>query len=609
MFNILLHFVASPIFIIALLNLYFVSLGRALLRRFVKNLPLIESITLSFPLGAGAVATAIFLLGLIGQIRFWTFVICISLSWLLSFKETISFLKELAGWIQSLPDRLSPLVAILSFFLLAHCLLNFIFSLAPPIGYDALNYHLVMAKYYATTHVLSVRPDIQWSFGPQGVEMLITLGMVLHSDILASLISLMLSFSLLFAIYTLGRRFLSRETSLLAAILFWCMPLVIHYAPLIKNDLGMSVFIVLACDQWLILTQEKVPVRSFLLLSIFLGFAAACKFTALPSILVIGASAIWGLGKRWPERETRRVLWLGFFLSISMCLPYFIRSYVLTGNPVYPNAYRIFGGPLWNLEMDKAFLERHEGTKSLMQFLIHPIHFSMANIYGGHIGSPLFLVFLPLLFYWRPLEKSLNRLLWASFWTYLVSYFCFDIHSRYYFPVLCFLSLPAAYAIQKTCQEKGMVRWTGSFFVACFLIFNLSVTYAFTKHRIPSALGMESRSSYLSRRLPFYPVIQYANEHTDPHDRFVLYGLPGYYLERDYVVANDYSAGIMFFTLKTALKLAERLRELQIRYVVAVEKIEKQRERLGWNLFHQLKEHGVLVRIYTKNGYSVYQLH
>ncbi|MBI4436406.1 MAG: glycosyltransferase family 39 protein [Candidatus Omnitrophica bacterium] len=608
--SVFLFHLLLPLLAAFVLSLYFVTLGRVILSRFTRETSFIENCALSFPLGIGCASTTIFFLGLIGQLRLWTFLSCILLSWILFHQETLSFLRELREWIKSLPERLSPFAVVLSFLLLTHLSLNLLFSLAPPIGTDALWHHLVLPKEYATTHSLTPRPDIVWSFGPQLVEMLLTLGMVFHSPALASLLCLMFSFSLLGALYKLGRQFLKRDVSLLAASLFWCMPLVIHYAPLIKNDLGMSVFIVLACDQCFLLTQKKPIGRTFLLLSAFLGLAASCKFTVLPSLIVIEGAALWSLRKRWRERGTGGTLLAGLLLMIALCLPYLIRSYCLTGNPVYPNAYRIFGGRFWNSEMTEVFSERYASPKNPVQLFTHPIRFSLAESFGGHVGTPLFLVFLPLLIFWRPLDRSVKKLLWMSLFIYTLSYLLFDVRSRYYFPVLCFLSLPTAYAIQKIWEERGIVRSVGSFWVGLFFLFNLFVTFAFTRHQIPTVLGMESSASYLLRMLSYHPVIQYTNEHTQPTDRIALFGVPSYYLERKSIYTNFYGGEVMFYILQTAEKLEKRLHELEIRYVIfPPDPVKEIAERLDWKLLGELRQKGILRKVYTKNGYTLYRFH
>ena len=592
-----------PLFLTGFLFLYFVGIGRGMLRLFLHPIPFVEQTTLSFPLGAGVAATAVFLLGAIGQVRLWTFVILLSVTGLLSLREILSFLKELWCWLENCRRRLSPITITLLLVLFVHGLLNLLSSLAPPIEFDVLHYHLVLAKQYADSHFLSPRPDIQWSFGPQLIEMLMTLGLVLHSDILSSLLVFALSIWIVPALYQLARHRLGQEGSLLAAMVFWCMPLVVHYAPLLKTDLGMSVFILLACDQWFRLTKRQEKGR-VLLLFVFLGFAVACKWTAIPSALVIGSGALWSLRRHGHERSIQSVTALSLLLAACVVLPYLVRSYLLTGNPVYPNAYRLFGGRFWNSEMDAVFRQRLTGSRSLLHFLAHPIQFSMAEIFGGHLGSPLFLTFLPILVIYRPLDPLLRRFLWGSFAIYTFSYPLFATHSRYYFPSLCLLSVPTAYAFEKIWKEGGLVRLVGTFSVGVFFLFNLFVTYTFTDERILPALGIVSRVSYLSKTLPYYPITLYANTHTDRNDRFVLQATPGYYLDRDFLNANVYAAGIMFYALKTPERLAERLQQLKIRYVILV---EREGGKLDWKLFDALRRLGRLEFVTRDGGYGLYR--
>ena len=108
--------------------------------------------------------------------------------------------------------------------------------------------------------------------------------------------------------------------------------------------------------------------------------------------------------------------------------------------------------------------------------------------------------------------------------------------------------------------------------------------------------------------LPFYPTIQYTNEHTKPNDRILLFGMSGeYYLERDSINASFWGGEMMFYSLKTAEKLVERLQELEIRYVIAKKPERETAERLDWKLFNELEQNGTLTPMYTKNGYTLYR--
>jgi len=601
MTGIFLHLL-YPIFLAAVLTLYFITIGGVVLKRFLKELPFFEKVTLSFPLGAGSAALSVFLLGSVHQIRFWTFFLLIVLTWILSFRETLSFFREFEEWRTGLPP-FSAMETTLLCLLLAHFLLHLLYSLAPPVGFDAVYYHLVMAKRYAEAHFLLPQPDIRWSFGPQLHELLMALGLALHSDRLTSLVMLILSLWLVGTLYQLGRRFLDRETSCLAAALFWCMPLVSYYAPLLKNDLGTTLFVMLACDQWLALTRNSSPGR-LLLLSVFSGFAVSSKFTAFPPVAVIAVATLWSLRKYRNTSGFQRTFLFSLFLFGALYLPYFLRSALLTGNPLYPNAYRIFGGRLWNSEMDQAFLKRHMGSKNFLQFLVYPVQFSLAEIYGGHVGTPLFLAFLPLLFLWRPLDTSLKKILGISFFIYSVSYLCFDTHSRYYFSVFSLLSFPAACAIQMTRREGKFLRSVGFFSVGLFFLLNFGITFAFTRDRIPSALGLESRESYLLRTLPYHPVVAYANAHTEENDRILINDIPGYYLQRNIHIGSPYSGEILFYTLKTPESLSYKLEELGIRYVILR---EQPSDLLNWKLMDDLRRKGILRLVFEKNGIGLYR--
>jgi len=104
--------------------------------------------------------------------------------------------------------------------------------------------------------------------------------------------------------------------------------------------------------------QEDRASRSIAAAGLCAGLAGGCKYIAMAQVTVALPLA-WCLTSL---RTPRRVL-VGlpvFLLTALVALsPWLIRNCVFTGNPVYPFAYRLFGGRAWSAEQAEQWEQGH----------------------------------------------------------------------------------------------------------------------------------------------------------------------------------------------------------------------------------------------------------
>ena len=111
--------------------------------------------------------------------------------------------------------------------------------------------------------------------------------------------------------------------------------------------------------------DRRFLARQYLLIGVLAGSAMSCKYPALVSVVVpLGAAVIYlswrpsdgispGISPRW---TWTLAFGSGVLLAIG---PWLVKNAVETGNPVYPLAYRMFGGRDWDAALNARWSKGH----------------------------------------------------------------------------------------------------------------------------------------------------------------------------------------------------------------------------------------------------------
>jgi hypothetical protein len=321
------------------------GLGRWCLRRagLVAGRPAAERllglgvglVVLSFVVFAGAVLHLLSTAFLFGVFGAWTLV------GYLHFK-----LPPVAQPVaESLPIR-SPFFFALICLLAGTALFNLIPVLVPAVDWDGLAYHLALPKIYLAAGGFVFRPDIFHNLFPQLTEMLYLAGSIFPYGIAAKLIHF--SFGLLAAgaVYAAGRESGLRQGALLGAAIFYLQYVVQIESGTAFIDLATAAYAGLAMVAGVYAWRHKAAYRWLYLMMFFAGATAATKWHGL---MILGLAAAWVVMQVVSEGDlsagdkVRRLGWVGFWGALPVG-PYFIRAWILGGDPIWPLGYRIFGG-------------------------------------------------------------------------------------------------------------------------------------------------------------------------------------------------------------------------------------------------------------------------
>jgi hypothetical protein len=495
----------------------------------------LEQSVFSLGLGLGAVAYSVYLLGLIGFLYrtvLWIYVVALTLVLL---PEVINILRvfyqKAKAWLNSFQWRKYDLISyVAAIFLALHALLNLVGALAPETVFDAIWYHLALPKSYLANHWVFFVPQISYAAFPRTMEMLFTLGMGLHRDILAKLLHY--SFGLLTsaAVFACFRRYFSPRFPLVAAAIFYIMQPVNMLSATAYIDLGLTYFEFLAAYALVNWWQSKE--RSWLAVTgVFAGLALGIKHQAILLVLTIAALLLFHY--IFEERQGRRLVanLIRFGVpALVIAAPWYLDSYLKTGNPFYPLFNTLFGtGESYEQAM---FASTGKASwyagHSLIEYLTLPWKLTTGS-YEGWL-SPLYLLFLPAIFLvskkprvWRPAL--------AFVWLFYSAYFgIVPFYTvRYFLPAAPILSLIVGFVLLKLWKRERF--WRAVIVGVIFLTFSLNLGQLLFK-TLPSAttaFGLKDRETYLTEMLVWYDVNRFVKRELPGGNKILVSGAPLFY--------------------------------------------------------------------------------
>ncbi len=533
-------------------------MGRRILRRMrLPTLDKVEKTVFAIGIGLGVLAYLVFFLGILGLL-YKSAIISLLLVLTSFFPWRARFPRMQKINLKSFPWEL---LLFLPWFSLV-----FLAALSPPIDWDGLAYHLAVPKLYISAHRIYWVQFIHHSNFPFLMEMLYTIPLIIGMVDACKLFHLLFALLIMALLYNQLRKN-SRVGGVLALLFLTQMVLFSWESTIAYNDLAFSFYVLLA---FLAFLKEET-----LLTGLAIGFALGTKHLALSfllSLLILfpfyrEGKLVW----RWDGRTIWRRVGTLLFPAFLLALPWYLKSYIYTGNPVYPFLYNIFGGRLWSSEAATAYREAQLsiGTgRDILSFLLLPWNLTFhpekffdpgANRFFAMIG-PVFLAFCPLL-----LKEPISLLFIALSG---IQWFFLSQNIRYLLPILVVLPLPLA---------KGLNRlWKKPFNILFGLI--LSISYLlhlliFGLIMYPTfgvALGREDREEFIGKFFPSYKVFQFVNQYLPLDSKIALLGEPrGFYLGREYMWADPgHHTLIPYKRFRTVKELVESYKRMGFTHII-----------------------------------------
>lgn len=457
-------------------------------------------------------------------------------------------LVHLRAWTLRAPTRSDvPMIACAAFLVA-----NLPRALLPILEHDENVYHLLLPKLYLASHALVLFP---WSLGanmPHLVDLSYVFPAAMGGFTAAKVFAYGFTAWTLVGLAPFGRVMLGSIGPGVLAVLYLSGRLVQWHLGLtyVEPAIGALVLCALQCV-WQYL--ERGDGEALAMLGIVLGAACASKYTVWPFAAVV--FAICAL-VRPPTGRKLAALSVAVALCALLVAPWLVKNAVATGNPIYPNAQRLFGGTHWSTIQDVQF--QHEmgygrgADKDVRAYLRLPLRL-VIDPYTGTLGSASFsagvmlLLFASMVLPWRRGEfRTILRLLSIAAFVF----WCLGSkQSRYLVPFIPVMVVTAGTAFVPLRRFRGaLASVTIAVAVAALVQMKLQ---PYPTEPLADAFTV-SRDELLSRNL-CWDLAQFLNRTVPAEGRVLAFWENRlYFLDRPFLADSSYGAPTSLAALREA---------------------------------------------------------
>lgn len=430
---------------------------------------------------------------------------------------------------------------------------TFLGCFSPITYYDSLVYHLALPNLYNQMGKISAVPFNLYSCFPANTEMLYLyiLNQLPQAEYTINLLGWSTSLAVSLGIAQWAFEWGGKKQAVWAFALWWSCPAVLLLSIGAYVDITLACFIFFSIRSFCIAQQQKWDPRWISLSGFLFGVAFSTKYTGAVCGILLFLFLLHAILIKREAPYSRLII----FAATSLIPSFFwlLKNTITIGNPVFPFLYKWLGGNVgWTQSTADGYfaLLVEYGAKShiLYELLLAPwkVATSAASFGGGFdvlgdFGWPLFIFSAPLAFLLNK-KHTPTRLL--SF--YGLCHFIFWFTTK---PVLRFLigMLPIAVILSSsvlhhlTTNKTPRPKALPFFLIAPWILSNFFMYFLVVSELqiFSVALGLETRETYLNRRLTFHPVFSYVNTHLSLNDKLLILGEQRtYHLQRSFIGSN-----------------------------------------------------------------------
>lgn len=422
-------------------------------------------------------------------------------------------------------------------------------ALAPETEYDALWYHLWLPqKWLQAGRPVDIVQEYV-SLYPLSWELLYGAAMIIGGAVAAKLLHWFSVLLLAAATASLAKLVFPRTDRALVAALVVTAPTVLWEATTAYADLPPAFFVTLSVIA--LLRYSHGQRRAWLVLAaLTMGCALAIKNLSLVVALIEGA-AVLVIEWRRAASVRRAIIAAALFAAIALLppLPWYARAYAASGNPVFPDMYRVFGAQpteRWDdvNERELARFKAHFGEdgasarSAAARIAALPWDVTVhGSRYAASFG-PLFVLLIPFAFLVRrgrgeAVSIACGMVIFGAIWASPVS----SLQGRFLIPLVPFAAVLAAQGAAALEQAAGRGRAVITALLVCLLFANLPpfvrwhegdrrgwdgwLTHVTRALPVAVVTGGESTRDYLERKVPSYAAWEFIDRSV-PSDATVL---------------------------------------------------------------------------------------
>jgi 4-amino-4-deoxy-L-arabinose transferase-like glycosyltransferase len=456
----------------------------------------------------------------------------------------------------------TPLNAVLGSIVLTALGMDLISTFTPTTAWDALTAHYAIPFRWLQAGSLIPLPDITFHELPAATEMLFASafglggvgpdrsgGGVLAANHLTWATGALIVFALiaigrrlgdssLFKINNLKSLFDSTTPGLIASIAFLSLP--ITYVELMEGGFidNFLCFLSLAFVLTLLSYKDKYNPTLLPALGVLAGGLLATKHTAfILDTFAFVALLIWILRMPLKSRPWGYLIF-ATLLAILIPLPWYLKSFIETGNPVYPFLSQVFN-PTGNTP-DVMYWSNPNVNRSILGFITWIPRLtwdeSIVQI-QRRLLSYYFLPMLPFSIWYGiafPKARLAALLMWIHF---LIVYLTAPGEPRY---ALLAWVLYASLGALGILLAFNRTKWFAKIILPLLLVIPIGWSLVQRTHelntRIPVIIGTASVDKYFGSSLDIYLLVNYINHNTPSNSKIIMMDPRVFPLNRDYIV-------------------------------------------------------------------------
>lgn len=488
----------------------------------------------------GIYSYVLFLLGMLGLFYKPVIILVTIVFLLLSIYYLKNDISHLLVFLKKRQDKLDKFSKAILLLIVIICIVDFVGAIGPETTFDALWYHLTLPKLFLSMHKISHIPGglFYYSDMPKLGEMFYSAALSFGNEAIARLIHFSFGLLSLVALFKLARKFFDAKGALLTVLVFASNIVFMWESQISYIDLFRTFFEIMALwgfVNWYQSRDKKWLMES----SVMLGLAISTKLIALGSVLIFAALFVYILKNKEIKIPPSGV-YKYFLLAFFVVLPWFVSSYINTGNPVYP-----------------LFTSAYQTHFSFS--LLNPINI-VKNLYALFLHSsdpisPIYLIVAPLiLVFYRRIDGNMRIIFLYSVFALIIWYIIPQTGGgRFILPYLPAFSILTVFLINlNKCLSK--------FLTAVVILIAVSSigyrTFANLKY-IPEILGFESKQQFLAKNLnfnfgDFYDTDNYFKDNLKSSDTVLLYGFHNlYYTDFPFIDSSFVTTGEKFNFIAT----------------------------------------------------------
>jgi hypothetical protein len=447
------------------------------------------------------------------------------------------------GIVSGTPGRdRRELPALAAFALLSACYIAIALggAAAPELAFDALNVHLPYARDAAASHRAGFAPN-NWSSVMPALPLMSYINGFLFSGLtLVKLVNVLVFVAGGLLIYSYLSRWWGKLRGIAGAALFWSCPVAVYEATTALIDLPLTLYSALAVFSLLEWTRTKAE-GDLRLSAVTLGLAFGCKYHSAFWVLPLLVIIVWEIlaVRRRSVIEAMRTAAVYGLLAFAFFVPWAVRAWWYTGNPVFPAANSIFRSAYFPPSMESAAAAAYanEGVGRGVRALI-ALPWTV-TFHPGPFRGTLGLIFLPgvalAVMRFRVREIGYGLLAAAA---YFAAWALTAQEIRYLLPLLPLVSFLTVGGFLGTSPGAAPTRVARIIRAVCIALLIAAAAAALPpvyplwarewtywhsyKSPVAYLTGRESAAEYVLRDVPSAYVYEYINRNLTPGDRILL---------------------------------------------------------------------------------------